>query len=485
MHHNIPNRSYAGPFNLFSLIHYSLSYGGYALTLVHIGLDDIDSPFGGCTTDLAADLVIKWFRRGLKFIDFPNLIRFVPTVPWKTRGNGGVAIRLSVKDEEQGWDLCSEAVSQAIEYTEVYRHPESHPAVACLLGEVPSDLKWLGLKAVRDIVPPGIVEKIIGKYSEKLRVYRIAGGQRGIVGAVAAIGNLLEGDYTYELIAYRSPDYIGRERLVDPGSVIEMDKVMKGETFLNVDYEIGKPLITPHGPDPVLLGIRGESPAALVKAFSMLRILEPVSKWIIYRTNQATDQHLRRIKSLGEAYPYTGVIVRARVYSGPRRIMGGHVIFKVTDGEHVMDAAAYEPTGRFRDIVGKLVQGDLVEIYGVIRPPSSRHGPTINIEKIKLLELAKVYRYEAPRCPRCGKRMKSMGRGKGYKCPKCRFRDPTARKIAIEVKRNIRPGFYQPPPRAFKHLMKPIERFGREKNGRRDREIVAKLLNDLKWVYPS
>ena len=59
--------------------------------------------------------------------------------------------------------------------------------------------------------------------------------------------------------------------------------------------------------------------------------------------------------------------------------------------------------------------------------------------------------------------MKSMGKGKGYKCPKCKYRDPFARKVPKEIPRELSIGWYQPPPRSFKHLMKPLERFGKEK----------------------
>lgn len=433
--------------------------------VVNIGFDDIDSPTGGCTTHLVSKLAIKWSRKPwVRFIDYPNLIRLAPGVPWKTRGNGALALRITVPDEDKAEDLYEEAVVEAEEYIREFMHPENQPAIAMVLGEPSEKLKWLGIKAVQDIVPPSLLSRVLEKIKNKHRSTRF-NGYRGLVGAYAAIGVTLEDtDYTYELVAYRRPEYWGKPRLVDPDSVKKMDKVMEGKTFLNYDYEVDKPLITPHGPDPVLLGIRGEEPEYLVKAFTMLKILEPVDAWVIYRTNQATDMHLRSIESLEQAYVYTGVRAVVTVASKPRRIHGGHVIVEVSDGIRRMDAAAYEPTGSFRDIVDKLAPGDIVEVYGIVRPPGPHHGPTINLEKIHVINLAPQYKYEAPRCPRCGSRMKSLGRGKGYKCKKCGYRDPEAKKIPILMPRTIKPGFYQPPPRSFKHLMKPIERFGREKN---------------------
>ena len=435
------------------------------MAIIHIGFDDIDSPFGGCTTDFVSKLVIEWCkRRYLEFIDYPNLIRLCPSVPWKTRGNGAVVIRLKVKDIDMGYKLFEEAVSNAYEYISYFRHPESSPAIALYIGEVSDELKWLGWKAVWDIIPLDLVQRIIDKLGDRVRIKHLGNMKRGVIGALASIGNTLSNtDYTYELIVYRKQEYWGSPRKIDHNSIKEMDHLTRGDTFLNYDYETDKALITPHGPDPVLLGIRGESPEILTEALNILRINEPIERWIIYRTNQGTDAHLRRITSLNEAYIYTGVIFQGRVSKPPKRIAGGHVIFSVSDGSREIDVAAYEPTGKFRDIVEKLWINDLVEVYGIVRPPSSKHGKTINLEKLRVIQVAPKIVYEAPKCPKCGKRMKSMGKGKGYKCPKCKYRDPFARKVPKEIPRELSIGWYQPPPRSFKHLMKPLERFGKEK----------------------
>ncbi len=60
---------------------------------------------------------------------------------------------------------------------------------------------------------------------------------RGIIGALAAIGETLEGDYTYELIAYRTPENLGTKRRVDEDSIFEMDRLTQPCTFNNVDSE--------------------------------------------------------------------------------------------------------------------------------------------------------------------------------------------------------------------------------------------------------
>ncbi|WP_455284279.1 hypothetical protein, partial [[Eubacterium] cellulosolvens] len=79
---------------------------------IHIGIDDTDSLAGGCTTRIAADLVFSLAKKGATFLDHPNLIRLNPNVPWKTRGNGAVCLRIES-------DISSEAILElAMEETE-------------------------------------------------------------------------------------------------------------------------------------------------------------------------------------------------------------------------------------------------------------------------------------------------------------------------------------------------------------------------------
>ncbi|MCJ7699028.1 DNA-binding protein, partial [Candidatus Bathyarchaeota archaeon] len=62
--------------------------------ILHIGLDDTDSTRRGCTTYVAAVLVEELEKLGACFIDYPNLVRLNPNVPWKTRGNGALCLRI-------------------------------------------------------------------------------------------------------------------------------------------------------------------------------------------------------------------------------------------------------------------------------------------------------------------------------------------------------------------------------------------------------
>src|SRR5213594_382175 len=59
---------------------------------LYLGVDDTDSLRGMCTTFLATELV-----RALPdwdLIGYPRLVRLNPNIPWKTRGNGAICVRL-------------------------------------------------------------------------------------------------------------------------------------------------------------------------------------------------------------------------------------------------------------------------------------------------------------------------------------------------------------------------------------------------------
>ena len=72
--------------------------------------------------------------------------------------------------------------------------------------------------------------------------------------------------------------------------------------------------------------------------------------------------------------------------------------------------------------------------------------------------------------------MKSAGRGRGFVCKRCRFHSLTVRKVKVPIKRKLKEGLYIPPPRAQRHLTKPLQRYGMEKSGKPDR-----LFNPWHW----
>ena len=418
---------------------------------IHLGIDDTDSLAGGCTTRIAANLVSILDSKGVAFLDYPNLIRLNPNVPWKTRGNGAVCLRIeSNLNAEEVLELAAEEIERNARLGD----PGTDPGIVVLAGAVPSDLEEFSKEALTRVVTPREAVSAISRVGAEALSY---GSIQGIVGALASIGMPLEDDYTFELIAYRSDDFIGKPRLVDNESVVRMNKEMEQVTFNNVDPETGRILITPRGSDPILCGVRGESPEAVRKAFHMLRISEPVKAWMIFRTNQGTDAHLTRRCRIAELQDHSSIVVEGTVKEKPKTIRGGHVIFVLEDETGSVNCAAYEPTGRFRETVKQLEAGDQVRGFGGMRSADERIPRTLNLEKLEILELAACPSSHNPVCPNCGKRMKSAGRSQGYRCKRCGHHATS--KIQQASSRNLVKRIYLPPPRAHRHLTKPEVRY--------------------------
>jgi tRNA(Ile2)-agmatinylcytidine synthase len=425
---------------------------------LHIGIDDTDSTRMGCTTYIASLLIENLANRDAVFLDYPTLIRLNPNIPWKTRGNGAICLRICLPAER-----LNQVIEETIKLVKArsdLNNLKTDPGIVFLEGEhIPRALSVFSKKTEREIVTKQDALHLIEKYDGKVFSFKYG---RGIIGALAAIGETLIGDYTYEFIAYRMEHNRGFPRKIEAASVFKMDQVMKKLTFNNIDYEKRGVLITPRGPDPVFLGIRGESADVVKRAFSLLHIKEEVERWVIFRTNQGTDAHFQMVQTINEIHPYQSVIVIGTVSRNPVSIPGKHVIFTIADEHHQIDCAAYEPTGKFRTIIKALTRGDLVQVYGGVRPSSEKTPMTLNLEKIKILSLIPRIVFQNPTCPFCNKHMESMGKEKGFRCKKCGKRARKATKVQVQVDREISQGLYIPPPRANRHLTKPLSRYGRE-----------------------
>jgi tRNA(Ile2)-agmatinylcytidine synthase len=441
---------------------------------MHIGLDDTDSPRKGCTTYIAALLVEKLHKLGVEFTDYPNLVRLNPNVPWKTRGNGALCLRIKCK--ENIIDVVKETVIETVEENSDLAYKGTEPGIVFFTrAKIPREVNAFARNAITGIVNMKTALKLLKRYKAEAVGFKSG---RGIIGGLAAIGESLQGDHTFEVIAYRAPENYGLKRRIDASSVLEMDKATAPYTFNNVDPETSRILITPRGPDPILFGIRGETPEIVKKAFEIVKPLEPVERWVIFRTNHGTDAHLKRVKKLCEIKPYHPVIAKGVVAANPKTVPRKHIIFQIKDESACVDCAAYEPTGNLRKVASQLVAGDSVEVYGGVRPPSGNCPSTINLEKLRLLRLAPKMVYQNPVCPHCGKRLKSMGKGKGFRCEKCHLRYPNLEKVAVKVKREVRKGLYITSPRSQRHLTKPLGRYGMEKH----HTSVGKLIEG--WHFP-
>ena len=441
---------------------------------MYIGLDDTDSTRKGCTTYIAALLVEKLQKLGVNFMDYPNLIRLNPNVPWKTRGNGALCIRIQYDKNVE--EKIKETVINAVEEHADFKFKGTDPGIVFFKKpKIPKEVKIFAKNAITGIVTLKEALKLLKKFEAEAVGFK---NRRGIIGGLAAVGETLQGDHTYEILAYRVPENYGLKRKVDSASIFEMDKVTAPYTFNNVDSEKDRIIITPRGPDPILFGIRGETPEIVKNAFEIVKPLEPVERWVIFRTNQGTDAHLKRAEKLSQIKPYHPIIARGIVSTSPKIIPLRHVVFSIKDESGQVDCAAYEPTGALRKIARKLIVGDYLEVYGGVRKPSENNPLTINLEKIRLLKLAPKIAYQNPICPKCGKRLKSMGKNKGFKCDKCGSRYPNLGKVEVKFKRETRTGLYITSTRSQRHLTKPFSRYGRKK-----RHIALKRLIE-NWHFP-
>ena len=425
---------------------------------LHIGFDDTDSRKGGCTTYVAALIIEKLQRIGVSFTDYPALVRLNPNVPWKTRGNGALCLRILCEDQLQG--EVKELVVETVEKEAELDDRGTEPGIVFLKGDVPSEIEAFVERTITGVVTKKEALKIVKKFNAEAIGFKTG---RGIIGGLAAIGAQLKGDHTFEFIAYRTKENRGTPRRIDASSVQRLDKQLGRLVFNNVDAETGRILITPRGPDPILYGVRGETPEAVKRGHEIIVSLEPVERWVIYKTNQGTDAHLKRAVSISEVRPYNPVVVQGEIAMQPRTIQGGHVVFQIEDSTGKVDCAAYEPTGVLRDFAMKLMQGDLVEVYGGVRPKSKINPVTINAEKIRLVKPAPLMVAMNPLCPACGKRTKSMGKGQGFECQKCGFHGKNLKKTFTEIERHIKPGLYVTSPHSQRHLTKPLSRYGLEK----------------------
>lgn len=421
------------------------------LTEFHIGIDDTDSESGGCTTYTAAVLFDQLSKRGIQPSDYPWLVRLNPNIPWKTRGNGALSIHLLVNETEI--ETIQHLACEVLNRTADQSAKRTDPAVVFLKGPVPEALKEFSKSALHEVLPIRRARTLAKKIGAEARLLK---GTRGLIGSLAAIGAELDtNSHTFEIIAYRTGDNIGTPRRVNPESIRAMNSKHAAVTFHNLDPESGRILICPHGPDPVLLGIRGVTAHDVENAFKDVRIDEPIERIMIFRTNQGTDAHLTKKRSINDLAQHQSAILEGRVETFPKVLRGGHVVFQLRDDTGIVDCAAFAPTRSLTKAARDLLPGDRVRVYGGIRKGRTQKM-TLNLEKMKVLDLVDKVENQNPLCPSCSGRCESMGRGQGFRCKKCSLRIGDGVLIKISVSRIIRPMTYSAAVSARRHLTSPV-----------------------------
>lgn len=413
------------------------------INFLHIGIDDTDSPDGMCTTYLASQIINKFKDNGIKLIDYPRLIRLNPFARHKTRGNGGVALKILNDDKSS---LAKEIVLDEVEKLSMFDCDNTNPGVIFYDGNITKEMEDYAFKAIYEFITIDEAEKF-GK-SVGCEIHKFKKG-RGIIGSIAAISLPLN-DFTYELLAYRASENYGTKRQINYESVYLMDKETFPDTIENIDYAENYIAIEPKTPCPVLYGIRSNNVEALKKAQKIVEVSEPIVDECIFKTNQHTDMHIQKAQDIDSMKQFGCYCVEGEVKNKPKIIDGGHMFFHIFDDSGEIECGAYEPTKNFRKTVSHLRPGDIIKVYGGIGEQK-----TFNIEKFQVINLNDV-EYKNPICE-CGKRMTSSGKNKGFKCRKCGRKIESDEKVPIKIERFLKNSqFYETPVSARRHLSKPI-----------------------------
>ena len=419
--------------------------------ILHIGIDDTDSPKGMCTTFLAYKIINRLKKENVDFLDFPNLVRFNPNIPWKTRGNGAVGFKISTSNPKKIKNLVKKFVEQ---YSDV-KNGANPGLVFCQDENIPDEFLKLSSDAMWKLIHRNEAKKILSKHN--LDFFYLGNGQ-GLVGATGVIGYNFE-DETYELLSYRKSSQFGKKRFLDKSKVKEMQEKTYPNTFNSFDSKKNKVLLMPHGPDPVFYGVRGEDSKTLISASKMLQPKEKLDGYMIFKSNQGTGDHLKNEIDVNDFLPYTSGKLEGIVNSKPTVTKGGHVFFSIIVKNIKIHCAVYKPT-QITEIAKELIIGDILKVGGGIRKATKTYPRTLNLEFIEILKLEKKYKLVNPFCQKCKKHMKSKGKNQGFQCVRCK--NTSIHKNRQFITRSVKEQIYIPDVSAHRHLTKPIQRMNQK-----------------------
>ena len=418
-------------------------------TVLNVGFDDTDSPEGMCTTFLAYKIVDSLQKQNIEFLDFPRLIRLNPNIPWKTRGNGAVSFKIKTKTPSKIKKQIKNLVSK---YSDIKNG--ANPGLVFLESDtIPSEFTKFSKLALWQLINRNNAKTFAKR--NNLEIYYQGNGQ-GLVGAIGAIGYDF-GDHTLELLSYRKKSKFGKERKISVKSVKDMQEKTFPDTFNSFDTEKGRIMITPHGPDPVFYGVRGENVDSLVHATKILKTTEKLDGYMIFKSNQGTGDHLENELNFENMKPYASGRISGVVSNMPKIAKGGHVFFKIISKNHEFWCAVYKPTG-MTSVASNLLKGDKIRVGGGVRKASKNFPRIINLEFIDIVSLEKNSTLTNPECKKCRKKMKSKGLNQGFQCVRCGKK--SSKKISTEISRRIKKQLYHPNLSAHRHLTRPLQRIG-------------------------
>ena len=355
-----------------------------------------------------------------------RLVRLWPFAVQRTRGNAAVAVELNT-DNESGllafldayWNDVIQPLRGVIETSEHSSRQQypSDPGMVWFSEKVAdSDFYRRGLRSEVPLneIPP----------ADK------SWGGLGRIGATLAI-HWPAVSKTYEAIAWRMPDVTGQRKLDEKATQYVDD--LEG-TFLCRDDRLQSSLLAPRGNSPVLFGIRTwqrDDAEQAARTLIDAPMTEAISGWMVFETNQATNDHLDK--------PIECIVEEIET------IKGGHVIIKSDSDRFV----AFRESGQIALYCQKLQPSDVIECLGLRAPDQSIH-----IEFLRMKKLQPQRR--RPMCPVCNKSMTSMGTNQGIRCKKC---GRISNDVWEETERDLpQHEWIQPPPSSRRHLAKPLNK---------------------------
>jgi len=416
-------------------------------TILHIGIDDTDSPKGMCTTFLSYKIVKFLEKEKIQFMDFPSLIRFNPNIPWKTRGNGAVRLIIKTKNPKKIKNKITQFVAN---YSDT-KNGANPGLVFFQSKKIPTSFHNFSKLALWKLISRKQAKQFVSE--NNIDSFYLGNGQ-GLVGAISAVGYKFF-DHTFELLCYRKKSQFGKRRCISRDSVKKMQSTTFPETFSSYDNENDRVLITPNGPDPVFYGIRGETVKSVVRASTIVDVDEKLDGYMVFKSNQGTGDHLKNELKVDDLKPYTSGFLVGEVCIKPITERGGHVFFSIQVEDRKIRCGVYKQT-KITKIAQDLILGDKIHLGGGIRKASKNYERVLNVEFLDVIKLEKNILLTNPTCKTCNKKMKSKGNRQGFECFRCG--NKSFSKSSLEIPRKIQRKLYLPAISAHRHLTRPYQR---------------------------
>lgn len=422
-----------------------------------IALDDTDGNDGGCTTHLMLHILSDL---DLDVKGYPRLVRLNPNIPFKTRGNAALCAEVglsrgtktkigeyggkpifssSIVDDVPDYNYIADAAWRIVLQEANLKDEKTNPGM--IVARYTPDASHY-LSTLRSVVS---IDNALRNIKDMGMVYRSAKNGRGLIGALAALSWPAEKS-TYEMILYSfpHPQHFSKQLQRE---IADLANSIPG-TFNNYDEENRHAAIFPSPRTPVLCGVRTTDPVRILNFPAEVESGFPVrfTGYLLYQTNQATDDHYQEsIESFEELSSYS---FKATVTSIPAAIKGGHWFFNFYYMGREYKAAIFEPSKGMRLLVKDIQVGDYVKLFG-----SFMEGK-MNIEKVSIIERARVFIRSNPTCAECGSRMQNDGIN-SFKCPVCSHHSILP--AYTELHRSHSRDRYEAPVAGRRHLVATIQ----------------------------